>query len=340
MNPSRYRCFLICGSLWIVALLICELLVGPGDFSWAEVFSVVVDRILQAPATAISHTIIWDLRLPRALLAGLIGAALACAGVITQGMFRNPLAAPDILGISSGAAVAAVVGFLIQLDAYGLWLIPLLAAGGALAVLGLLTALMGRGTQRLRLLLIGVIVGAWCSAWIALFLATNTERWDVGIKVITWLMGSLEGRTWDHLRWFLPAFVIGLGIALWLRNDLDVLQLGHETALSLGVQLRRFHLLSLTAIALFVGAATAVSGVIGFVGLIIPHLARSLVGPHHRQLLPFAALMGAILMLIVDMTTRMITTITLPPGVVTSLLGAPFFLWILFHAHGVRDHEL
>ena len=329
MSNRKYYWLLVGGGLLLAGLLFGELMIGPGNLHWTEVLAILSEHIQQTPAANIADTLVWNLRLPRALLAGLIGAALACAGVITQGIFRNPLAAPDVLGISSGAALAAVLGFLLQLDGYGIWPIPSIAALGALAILALLLALMGQEPQRLRLLLLGVIVGAWCSAWIALILATTTEHWDVSIKIVYWLMGNLEGRTWDHLQWFVPPFVLGTILALWLRNDLDVLQLGHETSISLGVNLQRLQILSMLTIGLFVGAATAVSGIIGFIGLIVPHIVRLLIGPGHRQVLPFAAITGAILMLIVDMITRSITTIALPPGVITSLLGAPFFVWIL-----------
>ena len=172
-------------------------------------------------------------------------------------------------------------------------------------------------------------MSALFSAATTLMLALATERWDLGIKVVRWLMGSLEARTWVHLGWALPPIVLGVVVALWVRLDLDVIQLGADSARSLGVDLGRLRLLTIVAVALLVGAATAVSGVIGFVGLVIPHLTRLLVGSAHRVLLPRAALLGAVALLAVDVATRSVTAVVLPPGVITSIMGAPFFLWLL-----------
>jgi iron complex transport system permease protein len=181
------------------------------------------------------------------------------------------------------------------------------------------------------LLLSGIAIGALCSAVTTLVLAMGTERWDLGLKVVQWLMGSFEGRSWDHL---LPAIgPIGLALVLcaWLRLDLDALQLGPETAQSLGVDLIRTRRVAMAAVGILVGVATAMTGVIGFVGLIVPHVARRWVGAGHRALLPVCMALGALVLLAVDVVARAVPDYALPPGAITSLLGAPFFLWLLHH---------
>ncbi len=328
MTPGRFA------LLWtaiLLATLIADMAVGAGDLSTEEILTVLTHRLRghASPLPPVSDAIVWDLRLPRALLAAVIGAALGAAGTLTQGLFRNPMASPGVLGISMGAAAAAVVGFSLELDQGGLWVTPVLAALGAGLSLALLFALVGPGTSMTTLLLSGVALGALFSAVTTLMLALDTEHWDLGIKVVRWLMGSFESRTWIHLGWALPPVAIGLAAAVWVRVDLDVLALGPDTAASLGVDLSRLRVVTIVAVGLLVGAATALTGVIGFVGLIVPHVARLLVGASHRVLLPHAALLGAITLLVVDAATRSVTSVVLPPGVITSLMGAPFFLWLL-----------
>ena len=312
------------------AALLLALGTGPGAVGVGEALQTIGAHLgLTAPTPGLRDAIVWELRLPRALLAALVGAALACAGVLTQGLFRNPLADPGILGVSAGAMLAAVVGFVFGAEQAGLWVIPLLAAGGAglvlLVLLGLHRAQHGLAT----LLLSGFALGTLCAAVATLCLALGAQRWDLALRVMQWSLGSFEGRTWIHLAWALPPCAIGLALAAWLRRDLDTLHLGHDIAASLGVDLTRLRRRAVIAVGLLVGAATALSGVIGFVGLLVPHLARMIAGPGHRRLLPLAAVLGAVLLMLVDTLARNVTRVVLPPGVLTSLLGAPLFLWML-----------
>ena len=273
--------------------------------------------------------LVWDLRLPRSLLALAVGAALATAGTVTQGLFRNPMAEPGVLGISAAAAMTAVLGFMLGLDELGTWVTPLMAAGGAALGLLLLAALATRQISMTTLLLSGVAMAALFSAITTLMLAVGTERWDLGLKVIRWLMGSFEGRSWAHLSWTMAPILAGLVLAAWLVLDLDALRLGPQTAQSLGIDLVRTRWVALLSVALLVGAATAMAGVIGFVGLVVPHLARLTVGSGHQRLMPTAALIGGLSVLAVDVGTRSITGLAIPPGVVTALLGAPLLVWML-----------
>jgi iron complex transport system permease protein len=327
---ARARTLAAAAATLTVLGIASALLVGPGGVTLRDVVAVLASRLgASEPTATIVDALVWDLRLPRALLAAVVGAALAAAGVVTQGLFRNPMAEPGVLGVSAGAATAAVLGFTLGVDQLGLWVTPLLAAAGAAAILGVLFALARPGVGFATLLLSGIALAALCSAVTTLLLAVDTEQWDLGIKVVRWLMGSFEARSWTHVGWGVPALVLGLGLCAWLRLDLDTLQLGRETASSLGVDLGRTQALAMAAVAILVGMATALTGVIGFVGLIVPHVARMAVGPGHRSLLWVATLLGAATLVGVDTAARSVPRLTLPPGAITALMGAPFFLWLL-----------
>lgn len=314
-----------------LVLLGVSLVVGPGAVDLTTALDVVGARASGSASTTPPATdaLVWELRLPRSLLALVVGAALSTAGVVTQGLFRNPLAEPGVLGISAAAAMTAVLGFLLGLDALGSWTTPLMAACGAALGLLLLAALAARTVSMTTLLVAGIALAALFGAITTLMLALGTERWDLGLKVIRWLMGSFEARSWDHLGWTLAPVAVGVVLAAWLVVDLDALTLGTATARSLGIDLTRTRWIALTAVALLVGSATAVAGVIGFVGLVVPHLARLAVGPAHGRLLPAAAVLGAAVLLAVDVASRSATAIAIPPGVITALLGAPVLVWML-----------
>lgn len=323
-------------TLGIAALVAAALVVGPGGVDVADVVDTVGRRLAHggAPTTltgraATVDALVWQLRLPRALLTVAVGGALGMAGALTQGLFRNPLAEPGVLGVSTGAAAFAVIGFVLGLDMLGLWAIPALAALGAATVLALLLAVSAAGLRSTTLLLSGVAVAAFGGAVITALVAANAERYELGIKIVHWLMGSFESRGFGHLAAGLGPLALGVGLAFAVRRDLDALHLGDETASSLGVDLRRTRWLTLAGVAVLVGMATAVAGVIGFVGLIVPHAVRLAVGPAHARLIPLSALCGALLLAAVDLTVRVLPGAPLPPGVVTSFLGAPFFIWLL-----------
>lgn len=308
--------------------LLLSLGTGPGGIDLLEALRLLGGR-LAGDDGGLRGAIAWELRMPRALLAGLVGAALAAAGAVCQGLFRNPMADPGVLGVSSGAALFAVLGLLLGLDQLGLWAIPLAAATGAAAAMAALLLLAGARASLAVLLLSGVALGALCSALITVCQALAAHQWDFGHKVVYWLMGSFEGRGWSHLAWAVPPCGVGLALALWLRRDLDALHLGPDAAASLGVDLGRLRRLAVLGVGLLVGTATALTGVIAFVGLVAPHLARMSSGPGHRRLVPLAALYGASATIVVDAAARSASGVLVPPGVITSLVGAPFFLWLL-----------
>jgi iron complex transport system permease protein len=322
-------------AIVITALLLGSiafaLVAGPGDVDIATAVGVLADHLGGgAPSSPIADALVWDVRLPRALLAAIVGAALASAGALTQGLFRNPLADPSVLGVALGAALFAVAGFALGLDRHAVWVTPLLAAAGALVTLAALYGVALARPSTASLLLAGVAIGALCGALTSLVLAWSSDRFDLGIKVMRWLMGSFEARSWDHLAGAVVPIVLGLVGAMALQRDLDALALGDDTAASLGVALGRIRGIAMLVVAVLVGAATAVAGVLGFLGLVVPHVVRMLVGGSHRRVVPLSALLGALVLLAVDTGTRASSTV-LPPGVVTNLVGAPFFLWLLLH---------
>ena len=322
MKPART--LLIAAAVLACALWI-SWVVGPGDLGHSDVLAVLLGR----PSTPLAHALVWELRLPRALLAAVVGASLGLAGGITQGLFRNPLAEPGVLGVSAGAATAGAVGLALGVDAWGPWGTAVLAVAGAVAVLVVLMAWARSDARLSTLILCGVALASVCGAITALVLSIGIERWEVGVKVVRWLMGSFDGRTWPHLTIGALALALGGALALWLRQDLDALGLGSETAASLGVDLRRTWRVGIVTVGLLAGICTALTGVIGFVGLVVPHIARGLVGNRHGRLLPASALFGAALLVLVDLLSRTVTTVALPPGVITSLLGTPVFLLVL-----------
>ena len=202
------------------AALLLALGTGPGAVGVGEALQTIGAHLgLTAPTPGLRDAIVWELRLPRALLAALVGAALASAGVLTQGLFRNPLADPGILGVSAGAMLAAVIGFMFGAEQHGLWVTPLLAAGGAALVLLVLLALHRARQSLATLLLSGFALGTLCAAVATLCLAFGAQRWDLGIRVMQWSLGSFEGRTWIHLAWAIPPCVIGLALATWLTAE-------------------------------------------------------------------------------------------------------------------------
>ncbi len=331
---AQVRSQLFLAIVWLAAgAVVCAAVVtGKGSTSAEEALVLLIlglrGLLFDLRPDSTSFVIVWDLRLPRALLAALLGAALGVAGAITQGLFRNPMAEPGVLGVSSGAAAMAVLGFYLGFDQLSLWAIPAMAVLGSVSVLLLLLLLAARSSVT-GLLLSGIALGTFCSAMITMVLAGQSSRWDLGIKVMTWLMGSFEGRTWSHLGAALPPCAVAFVLARWLRNDLDALHLGDETAASLGVNLRRTRTLCIATVGILVGTATAIPGVIAFIGLLVPHVARMVLGPGHKGLMHGSAALGALTLVTVDTLSRTILPSAPPPGVITSLLGAPLFLWLL-----------
>ncbi len=286
---------------------------------------------LRGTADNATRTIVVGLRIPRVVLAALCGAALAVSGATYQALLRNTLAEPYILGVSSGAALGAVAATVLGLDRLSPWIIPAFAFAGSLAaiVLVLRVALVaGRVLDRRTLLLAGVVVGAFCNAAVLLFLTfADAESFR---SAVFWMMGSLAGATWQHVLLLAVPLVIAGVVLFGLARSLNLLAVGEPTAAALGVPVERVKYLCFALASVLAAAAVSVSGVIGFVGLIIPHAVRLTWGSNYRQLLPSAALLGAIFLVGADAAARTAAAPTeLPIGVLTALVGVPVFVVLL-----------
>ncbi|GAA2121856.1 iron ABC transporter permease [Glycomyces algeriensis] len=282
-----------------------------------------------AGTTGDSYTWIIDQRYPRVLAAILAGAALACAGAVTQGILRNPLAEPGLLGVTAGAGVAAVA-LITWMPAAGAWTVTGVAAVGGLGAFALVYALAWRGgLDTSRLVLIGIGVWSFGMAAITIMILAS-DPWNIP-KAMTWLSGTTYGRTAEQLIPLAAALVAVLPLILAHRREIDLLALDDDTPRVLGVRLERTRLLLLGAAALLTAAAVAVVGVIGFVGLVAPHLARALVGSRHTRVLPVSILIGVLLVSLSDTVGRtVIAPAQIPAGLVCALIGTPYFIWLLW----------
>ena len=295
--------------------------------------------------SARDRIIVMDIRLPRAVLGIIIGAALAVSGAVMQGLFRNPLADPGLVGVSAGASLGAVsvivlggstLAFFTSL--LGSQALPVAAfAGGLITTLVLyrISTRQGR-TSVATMLLAGIALGAMAMAFTGLliFMADDRQLRDLTF----WGLGSLAGATWTKIFAAGPIIAAGLIAAPFLARGLNALSLGEATANHLGIPVQRMKYIAIVSVAASVGASVAVSGGIGFVGIVVPHLLRLLIGPDNRYLLPASALLGATLLLLADSVARtVVAPAELPIGIVTAAVGAPFFLWILLRKRGVID---
>lgn len=277
--------------------------------------------------TNLASMIVIELRLPRTILGLLVGATLGLSGAVLQGLLRNPLAEPGLLGVSAGASLGAVIAIYFGIANHFILATPLLGITGALLA-GLLTLVAGRGGT-LTLILAGAAVSGLAGAGLSLALNFAPSPY-AAYEITTWLLGSLSDRDWSHVWLAVPFILVGwLALAATARA-LDVLSLGEVQAESLGINLARVRMLALAGTALSVGAATAVTGAIGFIGLVAPHLVRPFVGHRPSAVLLPSALLGAVLLLAADIATRVIPTSSeLKLGVLTSLIGTPFFFWLV-----------
>lgn len=282
------------------------------------------------PSHPVGDQTLWAIRFPRVLLAALVGAGLAIAGLLMQAIFGNPLAEPGVVGVSSGAAVGAGLAIVFGLTVFGSWTIAVFAfAAGLIATL--LVYFMSRAegrTEVVTLVLTGIAVNAIAGAAIALltFLGDTQAR----EQIVFWQLGSLAGSRWQHVAVVAPILVIGVIAACLAARKLDLLSLGERNARHLGVNVESLRIGVIVLVALLVGAAVAFAGIIAFVGLVIPHLMRMILGPAHLPLVTASALGGALLLTLADLGARTIVPMAdLPIGMLTSLVGGPFFFWLL-----------
>ncbi len=307
--------------------------VGPVSISSITVAKILLsklplmDNLFSHSWSSVEESIILQIRLPRIILGALVGSALAVAGAAMQGLFKNPMADPYVIGISSGAALGATLA--VVLGVQGIFSMPLLAFMGALssAFLVYSIARVDGQMQMETVLLSGIAVAIFFSAIASFFMYVAGENLH---QIVFWLMGGLWASGWDRVGVsFAPIFIGILGIYLFAR-DLNVLQLGEESAVHLGIEIEQVKRILLALSSLIAGIAVSVSGIIGFVGLIIPHMVRIMTGPDHRILIPASALVGAIFLILADSVARtIISPAELPVGIITAFFGAPFFVYLL-----------
>ncbi|MDF2593440.1 MAG: iron transporter permease [Clostridia bacterium] len=299
-------------------------------------FSVAKGSLNLAPAEVIkalflekdtvNHQIIWNVRLPRTLVAALVGICLALSGVILQGIMRNPLASPNIIGVSSGAGLMAFVIMIIFPQYY--YLVPAGAFIGALLATLLIYALSWKnGIQPMRMILAGVAVSSFLGAGINALMMFFPDRL---VGVVDFLIGGLSARTWPHFHMLWPYALLGILIAFLFSNRLNILMLGDEVATGIGLNVEMTRMLFISIAALLAGSAVSVAGLLGFVGLIVPHTARMIIGSDYRYLFPATAILGATVVMLCDTVARLVLDpIEIPVGIIMALLGGPFFLYLL-----------
>ena len=317
----------------LVVLLIANLGIGAVRIPPGDVVGILVERLgvdLGVSYEPQHDSVLWNIRLPRVLLAVLTGGALAIAGASLQGVFRNPLADPSIIGVSSGAALGAVAAIVVGFTFLGTFSLAIAAFAGGLVATGVVYSvgrINGR-TDVVTLILAGIAVNATAGAITGMFMFMADD--DQLRSIVFWTLGSLGGSTWAVIRPIAPMIIIGVIILpLWARS-LNLMTLGDREAAHVGVSTERVRLGVIVVAALITGAAVAVTGIIGFVGLVVPHIIRLVVGPDHRLVLPMSAVGGAALMLLADLFARNVAIpAEIPIGVVTAVMGGPFFLWLV-----------
>jgi iron complex transport system permease protein len=312
----------------LLALVVAASMVGAYPMSLSEMLAAMGRRLTGAAPVGQIDTVLFEVRLPRVLAAVVVGAAIAAAGAAYQTLFRNPLVSPDILGVSTGAGLGAVLGIFLSLPVAGIQLLAFVVGLGTVGLVYAIASLVHGREPILVLVLAGVVVGSLAGAAISL-MKILADPYDQLPAIVFWLLGSLsairKGEVWTAL----PLVLIGLVPLVLLRWRINVLSLGDDEAKALGVEAGRLRMIVIAAATLMTASVVAISGVIGWVGLVIPHIARMLVGPSFDRLLPTALLLGASYLLLVDTLARTMARIEVPIGILTAVIGAPFFLWLL-----------
>ena len=335
------RTHVVLASFLVVTALVSLAYGASGMSLWAALQKLAVGE----PLSRMEQIVLWDIRLPRLLLGISVGASLAVSGAVMQGLFRNPLADPGLVGVSAGAGLGAIVAIVlggllpaVVFGTLGPYLVPLAAffgGWGATMLLYRVSTRRGR-TSVATMLLAGIALGALAGAvsGILVFMADDAQLRDLTF----WSLGSLAGATWTKAAIAVPIMAAACIGAGWLGRGLNGLAFGEATASHMGIPVQRVKNLAILTVAAAIGSAVAVSGGIGFIGIVVPHLLRLANGPDHETLLPNAALLGASLLLVADVISRIIVApAELPIGIVTAVLGAPVFLWILLRRRGLVE---
>jgi len=318
-----------------ILLILTSILQGPANISLAHTAAIFKNYLFKNNEISFplwQSDIILNVRLPRLIIATFAGASLALCGVVMQSIFRNPLASPSILGVSSGASLGAVLAIYRGFSLISAWSIPFFAfigAGFSLFIVYKISLTRGE-TNIATLLLSGVAMSALNVSAMSLLLALSLNNWDVARMIIYWTMGNLDGRTWDDILIILPIVICAFVLLLFYSKALNVLLLGEQHALSVGIDVARTRRNLLIISSAMVAGSVSVVGGIGFIGLVVPHVLRLLLGPSHRYLIPASLLGGAIALLSADLFVHtLFVDQAIPLGVITAALGAPFFLFLL-----------
>jgi iron complex transport system permease protein len=344
MSPALFHSI---AAAVLALAAVAGVVIGSTTLEWSMVLHVLAVKLVPAgwidlaPISRTDEAIVWLIRLPRVIVAGIVGAGLATAGAIMQGLFRNPLAEPSLTGVGPGAVLGAVAVFVSGWGAASVVAVPFAAIACALLALIVVYTIATRGgsTPITTLLLTGIAVGSFLTAMSSLLISMNIVTWQVAQEIVFWMMGGLDSRTWAHVGISTPFVLVGLGAAMFQARTLDLLLLGEETAVSLGVDIEPTKRLLVATSAILTGASVAVAGLVGFVGLIVPHAVRLLLGPGHRTLLPASAIAGAAFVILCDLAARTVR----PPaeirlGVVTAMCGAPLFLMLMMRRFREVQH--
>jgi iron complex transport system permease protein len=337
-NGHWFVIYVVFATTLLVVVMLLGVTIGSVPIPFSAILRAVAEGIaphrflLAKNVPNPTFTVVWWLRLPRVVMAALVGAALGVAGAQMQGLFQNPLASPDIIGVSSGGALGGVIALSTGLATRSMFYLPILSFGGSLLALAIVYAIATRRAQTavVTLLLGGVALNALIGAITSFLITVTWVRYEVSQQILFWLMGGLANRTWAHVWLGVPGIIVGLAVSVAYSRDLDLLASGEEVASSLGVDVQRTKRILLIDAALLTGTAVALSGAIAFAGLVVPHAVRLMIGPAHRRLLPASALGGAIFLVFADILAR---TLDRPEeiqvGIITAFFGAPFFLYLL-----------
>ncbi len=341
-NSSRLVIYYALVGPVLVLSLVAAVAIGSTELAAETILRALAAKLLPAgwvDVTSVSQAdqvIVWMIRLPRALVAALVGAGLALAGAVMQGLFRNPLAEPGLAGAGAGAVLGAVLAFVAGWSATAVVSLPACAIAGALLSLLLVYAMATRAgiTPVSTLLLAGIAVSSLLSAVSSLLLSLNIVNWQIAQEIVFWMMGGLEARTWTHVWLSGPLVALGCVVAVFHARELDLMQQGEDVAAAFGVDVENTKRTLIFLAALLTGASVAVAGSVAFVGLVVPHAVRMMLGPSSRTLLPASALGGAIFLVLCDLFARTVNPPTeLRLGVVTALTGGPVFIWLLMRRY-------
>ena len=325
---SRYFSLQLTMLAAMISVILVSFLIGYYPLTPVEVCEAFASKLgYQGDVAPQAITIFWNVRLPRILAAVLIGASLSVAGSVYQGMFRNPLVSPDILGVSSGASLGATIAIFMGTSGWGIQIAAF--AGGVTAVfLAYFISRKSAHSQTLSLVLTGVMIMALCNAGVTMIKYIANPN-DTLQQITFWLMGSLIKTNMGALGWSFVPMLVGFVTVFALRWRINLLTLEEEEARSLGINVRKYRLILIVASTLLSAAAVCLGGLVGWVGLMMPHMCRALVGPDYKRLIPTCAMLGATCLVLMDDAARSILSMELPLGVVTSIIGAPFFVYLV-----------